>query len=126
MRSLSDRFAYHSANEDQRSCMAAIRTACLVAATVIDRAMAMSPERDQAIDHLEQAMFVGNAGVARGSYVPQQKPAHRDEQQARLSRRAVTMMIANARRDGILAPEISDEAARAVIIEGLVTEGEPL
>lgn len=115
MRALTDRFRYHATNDAQRNAMGVVRDRCLAAAAAI-AAQTPEPEMSRAVDLLEQAMFVANAGIARdGSAL-----SHARNRDTDLGQIAVAQMIADAKESGILARDISDDAARAVMLRGLL------
>lgn len=63
---LQDRFGFHPAGtESARRAHSSVRAACLVAARSLNELLPEGREKSLAITNLEQAMFWGNAAVAR-------------------------------------------------------------
>ena len=63
--SLKDRFSYHAPDKAKLSRHAAVRSACLEAATILEEVIPPGAERALAVRKLEEAMFWANAGIAR-------------------------------------------------------------
>jgi hypothetical protein len=61
---LENIFSYHPAKGDQGQRYDSNRTACLLAAQVIDQNCPDSPEKTLAIRKLQEAMFYANAAIA--------------------------------------------------------------
>lgn len=65
MRNLTDRFSYHTTDEVQRGAMEEIRKTALRLAQQITGTVP-EDEAGRAIDLVEQAMMIANAGISRG------------------------------------------------------------
>jgi hypothetical protein len=64
-RPIRERFASHRTDDDQNRMMSVVRERCLSLADLIEKQVP-EPEASQAIDLIEQAMFISNSGIARG------------------------------------------------------------
>lgn len=63
---IRNRFAFHPAPDDEkRNAHTAVRTQCLNAALYLNEMLPDGREKSLAITHLEEAMFWGNAALAR-------------------------------------------------------------
>lgn len=63
---IEHRFAFHAATtEEKRNAHTSIRTSCFAIATHINEVCPDGREKSLAITHLEEAMFWGNAALAR-------------------------------------------------------------
>jgi hypothetical protein len=64
-RDLSNRFTYHPPFGDQVERYQALRTLGRELAESIDEICPDSDEKDRALDHLDQVIFLSNAAIAR-------------------------------------------------------------
>jgi hypothetical protein len=62
---LKDRFSYHKPDEAKVHIHEQVRAACFELAVQLIQLVPECDERDEALKHVESAMFYGNAGVAR-------------------------------------------------------------
>lgn len=64
-RDLSSRFTYHPPFGDQVERYQALRTLGRELAESIDEICPDSPEKDRALDYLDQVIFLANAAISR-------------------------------------------------------------
>lgn len=62
---ITHRFTYHAPSADQVQRHAALRAAALDLARLISMLTPASREQTLALDHLDQAVFLANAAIAR-------------------------------------------------------------
>lgn len=66
---IDNRFAFHPAStEEKRSEHASVRKQCWDLATFLNEKLPEGREKSLAITHLEEAMFWGNAALARPTH----------------------------------------------------------
>jgi hypothetical protein len=64
---IEHRFAFHAATtEEKRDAHTSVRQQCRALADFLNEKLPEGREKSLAITHLEEVMFWGNAGLARG------------------------------------------------------------